>query len=174
MTSSRLLRHGHPQSDATEQGQHLRVVTDGGSSSPALPMASHMEAQRDDLNTFLDALADLSATGWLSFGREVSRNAEAAEKRQRARIALESILIDRGLAISSWAVRDAIETAQFFAMGRRGGWSAEQLRAFAIAQHAAECAALALLSRDHLDSDMFNALAGALIRTSGLGSGVIH
>ena len=164
MTSFPALPHLPSRGDTAERARRPRVVRNAVSSSPAPTAVSHVDP-RCDVSAFLNGLAELPATRWLSFARDLADDAQANERRQRARTALESMLIDRGLLLSAWSVCDAIDTARFFAMRRPDTrWNREQLRLFGLAHDAVECAALALLSRDHLDPDTFNALAGAVTR----------
>lgn len=109
---------------------------------------------------FVDALAALPLSSWLDIGRLLLADHEGLAARVTAWAALDAILADHQLRVAGWYVRDALETAMFFA--RRGGAprSLADRQAFDAALDAAEDAALALLAFPRLGARDLDVLCG--------------
>jgi len=159
MTSSYLLSRAAAPADTLETAARLRLVRAGLKSVPGVSSTQDGASRGQEAHAFIDRLAELSPGAWLEFGRELALDPVAVARCRQARIALDSILADSALSIAAWRICDAVETLAFPTMRCSGKWTREQRRLVALAHHGAECAALALLSRDHLDE----ASAGALI-----------
>lgn len=89
----------------------------------------------------LDELEGWSRADWLAAGRRALASADAPD----ALAALEALLARRGLGVTAWLVREAVETAAQQALG--GHASGAEQASLAAARRAATWAALAQLVR---------------------------
>jgi len=160
MTSSYLLSRAAAPADTLETAARLRLVRAGLKSVPGVSSTQDGASRGQEAHAFIDRLAELSPGAWLEFGRELALDPVAVARCRQARIALDSILADSALSIAAWRICDAIETLLFLTRRCSGNWTREQRRLAALAHHGAECAALAMLSRDHLDGETMGALIG--------------
>lgn len=98
----------------------------------------------------LDELEGWSRADWLAAGRRALASADAPAGREApdapdALAALEALLARRGLGVTAWLVREAVETAAQQALG--GHASGAEQASLAAARRAATWAALAQLVR---------------------------
>ena len=110
------------------------------------------------VNAFVDRLLDLPFFAWLAIGQSVSSE-HGLPVRRAARDALDVAIVDHGLGVPAWYVRDAVETAAFLAARGVSQWSRRERALFAAAHGTAETAALALLARAHLPAAMLRTLS---------------
>ena len=111
------------------------------------------------VNAFVDRLLDLPFFAWLAIGQSVSSEHDGLPVRRAARDALDIAIVDHGLGVPAWYVRDAIETAAFLAARGVSQWSRRERGLFAAAHGTAETAALALLARAHLPAAVLRTLS---------------
>ena len=111
------------------------------------------------VNAFADRLAELPVLAWLTVGRTLIDNPSTYALRETPYAILEATINNRGLSVTAWYVRDAIETSAYYASHAIVKWTSKERRAFAAAHAAAEDAALALLAREHLRAADFAALS---------------
>ena len=128
-----------------------------------LPLPRHVaELTLDDepalafVNAFADQLVDLPLSTWLAIGATIAADRDGLPVRRDAWDTVDAAIVDHGLAIAAWYVRDTIETAAFLVSRNTSQWSSRERRVFASAQASAESAALALLARDHLSGDVLS------------------
>lgn len=111
----------------------------------------------DRVNEFVDRLAELPLSQWVAIGRALATDAEFRAARSSARVILDATISDRALGVAAWYVKDAVETAVFFASAGATIPGADRA-ALAGAHGAAEAAALALLAEPSLSATDFLAL----------------
>jgi hypothetical protein len=111
------------------------------------------------VNAFVDRLVDLPFFAWLAIGQSVSSQHDGLPVRLAARDALDIAIVDHGLGVPAWYVRDAVETAAFLAARRVSPWSRRERALFSAAHGTAATAALALLARAHLPAAMLRTLS---------------
>jgi hypothetical protein len=100
-------------------------------------------------NAFADRLAELPIEEWLAIGNTLLRVAGAA-RRGHALSLVDAAIIEHGLAVHAWYLRDAVETSAHAACDQRLRWTRTERIAFAAAHGAADAAALTLLAGNHL------------------------
>ncbi len=76
-----------------------------------------------------------------------------------------------GLGLAAWHVRDAVETIAFLKSRNNPNLSRSDRRVFAAAHAAAEDAALATLTRQHLSAQDFAVLCAPFAARYGVGRG---
>ena len=119
------------------------------------------------VNAFADRLADLPASAWLAVGRSAMANGSFYELRATPFAILEATINDRGLAVTAWHVRDAIDTSAYYASAPMRRSKSAERRVFAAAHAAAEEAALAILARPFLPSEDFDVLCAPFANLVG-------
>ena len=112
-------------------------------------------------NAFLDRVAEWPLTMWLDTGRALVTDRAALPVRQAAWEALDAVLASSGLGFAAWSMRDAVETLAFLKTRELCEWTPTERRYFASAHGAAEAATLAVLARDYLRDEEFQALVAA-------------
>jgi hypothetical protein len=110
------------------------------------------------VDTFADEMSALPVEKWLEVGRTLVADEAAASRRATAIAALEATIDRRGLGVTAWYVRDAVDTGAYLASHAVPRWTSADRRIFAAAHGAAEDAALALLARDHVAPADFEVL----------------
>jgi len=110
-------------------------------------------------NAFVDRLADLMPTQWLDVGDRLVTNQDAFALRSTSRAIMDATIADRRLGLAAWRVRDAVETIAYLANHAAPGLARGDRRLFAAAHAAAEDAALAVLTREHLAAEYFAGLS---------------
>ena len=136
----------------------LRHCGDRQRSSPMLLLSGHEQRPAAEVNAFVDWLAGMPLAVWLGIGRGVANERTRITARGVAWDELQRAICAHELQISSWFVRDAVETAAFLASHSVRRWSPEDRRFFAAAHGAAEISALALLARPFLELPHFESL----------------
>jgi len=114
------------------------------------------------VNAFVDRLVDLPFFAWLTIGQSVSSEHDGIPVRRAALDALDALdvaIVDHGLGVPAWYVRDAVQTAAFFAARGVAQWSRRERGLFVAAHGTAETAALALLARAHLPAAVLRTLS---------------
>ena len=114
------------------------------------------------VNAFVYRLVDLPFFAWLTIGQSVSSEHDGIPVRRAALDALDALdvaIVDHGLGVPAWYVRDAVQTAAFFAARGVAQWSRRERGLFVAAHGTAETAALALLGRAHLPAAVLRTLS---------------
>lgn len=117
----------------------------------------------DDVNAFIDRLAELPLHDWLEIGRDVVMHTATAGRPETAIAIVDATLAAEGLAVTAWYARDAVETAAFVVRRSDRRWTAAERCAFAAAEAAAIRAAGALLVRERIPADDFAAVVAPFV-----------
>lgn len=124
-------------------------------------MATRVHAGPERAEEFMEALTMLPAEGWVSVGRAAAARRHTQAYRT-AHLLMEALLADQRLAVPAWTIRDAVDTAAYYA-GTCAPFTRDERRAFDRARDVCEAAALALLLGDALPATDAHELYAAAV-----------
>ena len=106
-----------------------------------------------ELERWLDGLSDLTLDQWCEIGRACTGDESAWAARAASAAALELVIDCQQLAVTTWYVRDLVDTAAYVARHEAEGAGRKVRRQLADAVAAAETAALAIAAAEWLPDE---------------------